>query len=254
MLASNGLAQGPQLEPGKIKVEVSEEVRQAATDANVIVNPRLVHAFVDAASSQDAAFAGIYGSVPKNVRVARLARYLTAKEIASPSIPGGSVRNLSDFHWGYLARDINYASARLETPKEAKLLRVESPGGPYDFSTESEKIKPGMAIVLPAVNMTATFEIGDKKAMWTGNPADGIVKVVAASTSQGCEIVIRSKPSAAAVYFNSKEWYRPTDTSAVRDAGTWEVIVRRQGYKEWLERRHLGPGESWTIDALLIKQ
>jgi hypothetical protein len=254
VVAGNGLAQVPQPEPGNAKVKVPEEVRQAATDANVIANPLLVHAFVDAALNQDAAFANIYSSVPKNVRIARLARYLTAKKIANSSIPDGHVRNLSDFHWGYLARDINYASARLETPEEAKLLRVESVGGRYDFSTESEKIKPGMAVVLPAMNMTATFEIGDKKALWTGNPTEGIVKVVAASTSQGCEIIIRSKPSAAAVYFNGIEWYQPTNTSSVRDAGTWQVTVRREGYKEWLERRHLGPGESWTIDALLTKQ
>lgn len=253
--ANNVLAQTPQADVANIKIKVTGDVRQAATDARIDANPLLVNAFVDAASYQKAAFAGVYDSVPKDERIARLARYLVAKEKASvkTSPSDASIRNLGDFHWGYVARDINYALARLDAPNDASLLRVESFGVPYDFSIKGEKFKPGMAVVLPAMDMTATFEIGHKKASWTGNPTYGVVKVAAASTSRGCEIFVRSKPPEATVYFNDKKWYELTDTSSVRDAGTWDVLVRLQGYKDWRGRRHLGPGESWTIDALLTK-
>ncbi len=254
--AYNALVQGQQPDSSTIRPRVAEEIGQAATVAKVASNSLLVKAFIDAAANQTAAFEGVYSSVPKEVRIARLARYLSAKEpgTSNPIPSSGSVPDVDDFHWGYLARDINYVSARLETPKGAKLLRVDSPGGPYVFSAKGERIESGMSIVLPATDVTATFELGERKAVWTGNPTSGPVKVVFASTGRGCEIVVRSNPSEAIVYFNGKEYHERTNTSSVRDVGTWDVIVRRQGYKDWREQRTLGARESWTIEAKLTKQ
>lgn len=237
------------------KDQVASDVNLAATKARVAASPFLIGGFVDAASTQKGAFTGVYRDVPKDVRVTRLARYLSAKDVANAETAssGHPVQEVADFHWGYITNDLPYVPARLEAPTDAKLLRIESPAGQYDFSNAGEKIKPGMAFVIPAAEVTATFALGEKKAIWTGNASTGIVKVTAASTNRGCEIFVRSKPSDATVYFNGKEWYQRTDTSSVRDSGTWEVVVRLKGYKEWRDRKQLTAGESWTIDATLSK-
>lgn len=251
---SNVVAQS-QLEVSTSKPKVAEEVRLAGTNARVETNPLLIEGFVSAAANQKGAFAGVYRNVPKDVRVARLASYLTAKELANAGVSssGGPRMAVGDFHWGYLTHELSYAAARLEAPVDAMLVRVDFHSGLYEFSDSGQKIRPGTALVMPAVDLTATFELGNRKAVWTGNPAGGIVRVVAASTNRGCEIFVRSKPSNAMVYFNGKEWYRRTDTSSVRDAGMWEVVVKLEGYKDWRQQQLLGAGESWTIDATLSK-
>ncbi|HXF65696.1 MAG TPA: PEGA domain-containing protein [Burkholderiales bacterium] len=251
---SNLSAQNQQ-EVVTLKPEVAEEVSLAAAKAKVEANPFLIGGFVNAASNQKGAFGNVYNNVPKDVRVARLARYLSAKQVANAeSFPsGGPIRTVGDFHWGYLTREVSFAVARLDTPMEAKLLRIESPAGLYDFAHAGQTIKHGMAFVMPAGDLTATFDLGAKKAIWTGNPSAGIVKVVAARSNQGCEIFVKSKPSGAAVYFNGKEWYQRTDTSSVRDPGTWEVVVKLQGYRDWRGQRSVGAGESWTIDIAFSK-
>jgi len=252
--AGNGVAQAQQGVTIS-KDQVASDVSLAATKAKVAAGPFLIGGFVDAASNQKRAFIGVYKDVPKDVRVARLARYLSAKDVANAETAssGHPVQDIADFHWGYITNDVAYVPARFEAPTDARLLRVESPAGLYDFANAGEKIKPGMTFVIPAAEVTATFALGEKKALWTGDSSSGIVKVTAASTNRGCEIFVRSKPSDAAVYFNGKEWYQRTDTSSVRDSGTWEVVVKLKGYKEWRERRRLTAGESWTIDAVLSK-
>jgi PEGA domain len=231
---------------------IGEDVKQAAIEAKVKIDPALLNAFVNAAKSQTLDFNGVYKSVPRDIRITRLARYLSARDSTTEGLT--QLSTVRDFQWGYLARDLGYAPVRLETVKEAKLLRIESADGPYEFSSDYGNIRPGGPIVLPEMYMTATFSIDDKKAYWTGRPKVGTLQVVPASTSRGCEIFVISNPSEATVLFNGKEWYARTNTSSVRDPGTWEVIVRRNGYKEWRSQRSLGPGESWTIEAMLSKQ
>jgi hypothetical protein len=248
--------------PLERKHEVNDDLIQAAKKARVELNDELLKAFTDSASSQNEAFRQVYAGVPKDARVTRLARYLAAKSEANSSFASMGVMSLdlSDFHWGYLAHDIQYSPMRLDSVKAAKLHSMESSGEKYIFGSKGESIKPNNLILLPVLNgqqgtkVTATFDLGNAKALWTGGPAGGHLKVAAPATSKGCEIFIKSTPSNAAVYFNRKEWYQTTDTSAVRDPGSWEVVVRLEGYKEWRDQRKLNPGESWTINAALIKQ
>jgi len=253
-------AQDHQAGAEAIRKKISEDVTIAAKEANIGANAALIEAFVDVGSSQIGSFRQVYASVPKNDRVARLAQYLTAKAQIGGIPANVTINDLGDFHWGYIARDMKYSPLRLETSKAVKLLTVESTGGPYNFSVKSESIKPGTVILFPTapaqelVNVSATFKLGNQKAIWTGNPEAGKLKVVSATTSKGCEIFINSVPPKAAVYFNGKEWYARTNTSAVRDPGSWEVKVRLNGYKEWREQQNLLAGESWTINASLLKQ
>jgi hypothetical protein len=218
--------------PAETERVITDDVTRAAKEAKVEINQGLLEAFADSASSQREAFTRVLSTVPKEVRVTRLASYLAAKVEAksTPRSASLTANDLGDFHWGYIARDIRYSPMRLESPKTAKLLSVESTDGQYTFGIKAETIKPGAVVLLPAAtgqgaaNFTVTFDLGDRKALWTGSPVGGQVSVVAAGTSKGCEIFVNSKPPSATVYFNGKEWYAVTNTSAVRDPGTWEVI------------------------------
>ncbi len=246
------------------KLEIADDVRRAATTAKVEPNDRLVRAFADSAYGQSDALALVYSTVLKDDRVVRLARYLTAKAEAKASLPVTSVTadDLGDFHWGYLARDVRYSPARLESVKGAKfkLATLESSGIQYNFGAKGQPIHPGSAVLLPvamgesAGTVTLTFDVGNRKALWTGSTDARQFSVAAASTSQGCEIHVNSVPPEATVYFNGREWHRLTNTKSVHAPGTWEVVVRLQGRKEWREQQTLGAGGSWKINAHLVKQ
>lgn len=246
------------------KLEIADDVRQAATTARVEPSDRLVKAFADSAYGQSDAFARVYSTVPKDDRVMRLVRYLTAKAEAKASLPVTSVTadDLGDFHWGYLSRDVRYSPARLESFKGAKfkLATLESSGIQYNFGAKGQPIHPGSAVLLPvamgesAATVTLTFDVGNTKALWTGSTNARQFSVAAATTSQGCEIHVNSEPPEATVYFNGRKWHRLTNTKSVHNPGAYEVVVRLQGRKEWRDQKTLGAGGSWTINAELVKE
>ncbi len=258
----NLIAQERQPESGALGVKVVEEVTRAANAAKVKADEPLLRAFADAASGQATDFAYVYNTVPTDVRVARLAGYLTAKAAARTHPPSGGVTSddLKDFHWGYIAKNNKYSPIRLQSPKPARLVSVESMKDLYVFALKEPWIQPNAVFLLPTAvdpmdpNVTVTFVIDNAKAAWTGIPAHGRLTVMVAGTSKGCEIYVNSVPIGAAVYFNKKEWHARTNTSSVRDPGTWEVILRLDGHREWRVERSLGAGQSWTIDARLVKQ
>lgn len=243
-----------------IRSTISEDVKMAAKAANIWDNASLIEAFVDLGSSQIDSINQVYKSVPKKGRVARLAQYLTAKDKIGGIPVMVTSNDLGDFHWGYLAGNTKYLPLILDSPMAAKLVKIESDSDRYGFLAKGEGFRPGTAILIAVVSgqenakMSATFELGDRKALWTGNPTEGVLKIVYAKTSRGCEIYVNSKPPQATVYFNGNEYYKQTNTSAVREPGLWEVIVHLAGYEEWREKQNLVAGESWTINALLIKQ
>lgn len=248
--------------PAEQKQKLIDDLASAAKEARIEFNDQLVKAFTDSALSQKKVFTHIYDTIPKDVRAKRFARYLAAKSEAKTSLPPSSTTeiDLDDFNWGYLARDIQYSPMRLDSAKAAKLRIIESVGEKYIFDIKAKGIKPGNVVLLPVVSdqgrgyVTVTFDLADSKALWTGLPTGGQLKVVAAETSKGCEILVNSDPPEAAVYFNGEKWHEITNTSAVQDPGNWEVRLLRQGYKEWRNQRSLGPGETWTIDAVLVAQ
>lgn len=263
VVAGTLMAQDRPTEVSALRAEVAADIRQAASRAGVEGSDLLVIPFVDSAVSQKETFAQVYSTVARDVRVNRLARYLSAKAAAKSSPPSARVSgdDLADFHWGYVARDIEFSSVRLDSPKPAKLVSVESPDGRYAFAAvKPTEFKPGSKILLPVSagqsgeNLTLTFALGDAQALWTGSPKAGPLSLTAAATSKGCEVLVNSKPDKASIYFNGKEWHELTNTAVVHDPGTWEVIVRLKGYKEWRAQRGLRAGESWTINALLTKQ
>lgn len=249
-----------QAEPENMKKKISADVTEAAKKANIVVKESLIEAFVCLGLSQIDDYRKVYTGVTKNHRVARLAEYLDAKYKIKGIPENVTSDNLNDFHWGYLKRDTGYSPFRLVSPEMAVLTKVEFDGGHYNFSAKGKGIRPGATILLPKVpgqkntNVCAAFELGDQKALWTGYSTLDKLKVAYAETSKGCEIYVNSKPRRATVYFNNKKWYAATDTSSVRTPGSWEVIVDLEGYKKWSKKRSLLAGESWTINALLIKK
>ncbi len=257
---SNLAAQDYKTEAEMNKKRVAEDVTQAFKKANVQGSALLLNAFADTASGQTATVAKVYATVPRDQRVTRLAHYLAAKAKASPAFINLTYSDFSDFNWAYIVHDIGYLPLRLESSGPAKLLALESIGGRYEFSAQGTSIIPGAVILFPAAPgqelaiVSATFELANQKALWTGSLSVGILKIASTMTTRGCEIYVNSTPPKAAVFFNGKEWYRRTNTSAVHDPGSWEVTVRLKKYKDWRERRALQAGESWTINAVLDTQ
>ena len=278
-LGSNFNAQSDQSEDEMLRNMISEDVNIASKEANIEANESLLKAFVDIGFSQKSSAKQVYASVPKNVRIARLAYYMLTKAQVGGMPSNVTSDGLGDFHWGYIAKNTKYLPFRLDSPGTAKLVRIEYVNGLFDFYTKGIGIQPGTALLVPTfsdqvnANVSATFELGDHKALWTGNPhrsstfemdeykplgsADSIgnvLKVGYSETRKGCEIYIYSQPPQATIYFNDKKYHEPTNTSSVRVPGIWEVVVHRKGFKEWRDKRELGAGDSWTIKALLIKQ
>jgi|GEM_PF-2119724 len=239
--------------------KVRKDVIAAAGRAKIEVDRSLINAFIEMGSHYPDGLRHVYLRVPSEKRVKRLAMYFKAKSGKCGFQKFDTPSYVGDFHWSYLSDDTVYSSFCLDSPRAAKLTKIESPFGVYHFMPWGEGIKSGTPIVLPAIanykaaNLCATFKIGAKKAIWTGNVDVDNMTIAYATTSRGCEIFINSKPKNANVFFNGRHYYRKTDTSAVRKPGLLEVKINLDGYQEWREKKKLGAGESWTINALLIK-
>lgn len=235
------------------------EIARAATDAKVKLSSNAVDGLIALAKEQQSTVKEIYATVPADDRVGRVAKYLTAKQGLNAT--AATVSAVDDFHWGYLSKDFDYVPIVFGGKTSAKLAEVEVFGsGSFAFAGTGRDVKPAMKFLVPVVKssidngMTVAFDLGKHKAIWTGQADAGTIEVVAASTSQGCEVHVTSKPTNAKVYFNQRLWYQPTNTSVVRVPGELDVLVQLEGYRDYRRKKMLSAGESWTINAPLVKQ
>lgn len=257
MFAGNGAAQDNEASNA---VRVTADVRQASAVAGVPVDQSGVAGFLKAAKIQGPVTANVYGLVPSNVRVQRMSRYLTAKAMASreASTQGVKLQDLPDFHWDYIAKDVGYAPVRYQSTMPASLVRIESADTKYEFQKEGvAQLTPGAVVLLPITmkdndQFTVTFAFDKGIGIWTGTPDVEVMRVSTATDSRGCEIVVNSRPDKATVYFNGKPWREVTNTRPViLQPGTWEVVVKLAGHKDWREERYLPPGGKWEANAKL---
>ncbi|MBW1915561.1 MAG: PEGA domain-containing protein [Deltaproteobacteria bacterium] len=258
------------------KQKISEDLTLAAEKANISTDDWLLKALYNSAHSQLKFYRHVYKNVKQEQRVDRLSQFLTTKEQFTFVSDTYYAHHMDDFHWRYIENDIKYSPFKLDSSTAAKLVKVEFEGKQYDFLND-KGIQPGSIILLPAIsdqegaNCSATFQLRNQKALWTGWTGRTHVrehiapiwpkfssttdlKLATTWTRRGCEIYINSEPSNATVYFNGEEWYSKTNTSAVLDTGSWEIKICLEGYKDWIEKRSLSAGESWTIDVRLDKK
>jgi len=257
LLFNNNLtAQNSNYNITDIEDQVTKDITLASRKSKLQVDPNLlVGAFLEKGRIQKIQLKMVYDSVPRKQRIEVLANYLKEKSQIKELKFGFSIDELNDFHWAYLASDIKFTAVQLKSVKASKLVKIETHNSTYDFLGIEKPIQPGGPFLMPIMpNINATFESGVQLSMWTGNPSLNDLFVPYASTKRGCEIHIKSIPDNATVFFNKKKWYRTTNTSAVHKPGTWKVTITLDGYKEWSQNRNLTPGETWSINASLIKK
>jgi len=235
------------------RAAVNADLTEAAKMADVNVSEWLKADFRKTSESQSALVNDVYATVPRQEIVKRLATYLQAEERAN-SLAESPKNRFSDFSWGYMKKDFDFAPVRVEARKGVRLSGVEVLGEHYSLDTG---MSGNQTIVLPQPNsperpyVTAVFGTEVGQSIWTGIPFEGRISVPAAATTRGCEVRIGSRPTGAMIMLNGRQWYKPTNTSLVRDPGKLEVIVRLSGYREWRSERTLAAGDSWAISALL---
>ena len=260
MFSAEVAAQNRQAADEVNAARVAGEVREASSAARVPVDQRGVAAFVSAAKMQGVLFTDVYRTVPSDVRIARLSQYLSAKAAASSGgSPGVTPGDLPDFHWGYIATEVRYAPVKYQGVTPADLISIESGGSKYLFPTRDarDRIQPGSSVLLPmslkgSNEFTVTFAFDMGRGVWTGTAADGVMHVAASRDSRGCEIVVNSSPDKAMVYFNGNQWRELTNTRPViQEPGIWEVVVKKEGRKEWRAERRLDRGDRWEVNARL---
>jgi len=202
----------------------------------------------------------VYRTVPSDVRVLRLSRYLSAKAATSSGAATEVMRGeLPDFHWDYIARELRYAPIKYQGVTPASLISIESGNDRYVFPRDMRSVvKPGAALLLPTSlkgsnEFTVTFAFDMGRGLWTGTAAHGVMRVAAARDSRGSEILVNSEPPEATVYFNGKPWRELTNFTrpVIQEPGIWEVLVRKAEFKDWRERRQLIPGDRWNVNATL---
>lgn len=233
------------------------DVVQAAKLAGVDYSDGLANGFLAASAVQSKAFDGVYQAVPEKIRVIRLASYLSAKDVAAKANHDAQL-DADDFHWAYVLSDLRYSTVKVEGKPRAVLDEVELGGQKVSF-LQGAPMAGGKVMVLPFEPSTkgletAVFSTDSVRTLWTGYTSTEEIKLMKAATTKGCEVFINSTPQKAEVLFNGRTWYQSTNTSAVRDPGEIEVVVRLKGFKEWRARKVLDAGESWAINAQLIAE
>jgi hypothetical protein len=236
MFSAEVAAQNRQAAGEANAARVAGDVREASAAARVPVDQSGVAAFVSSAKMQGNPSRDVYRTVPSDVRVSRLSRYLSAKAATSSGMSSVvTPEDLPDFHWGYIATDVRYAPIKYQGATPASLLSIESGDSKYVFPATRDTrsyIQPGSAVLLPmsfngSNEFTVTFAFDMGRGVWTGMAADGVMRVAASRDSRGCEIVVNSRPDKATVYFNGNQWRELTDTRPViQEPGIWEILVK----------------------------
>lgn len=255
---------GAQVVPGQTTQVFIRDLKLAERAANVDVDDGAEQALLASANQQVVSFSGLFLNVPTETRVLRLANYLSAKsEAKSKAGKFGTIfkSDIFDFNLGLLAQDYTFYPVRVQGVLGARLEQLEAPGMNLIYKNAAEYL-PGedSMLLLPLPKdvemkpVTVTFSSRESKLLWTGNASSRWIQLVAAGTSKGCEIDVSSTPSGATVVFNGREWRHPTQTKSVHDPGRYEVIIRKNGFKEWRETKVLPPGASWRIEAVLEKE
>lgn len=171
-------------------------------------------------------------------------KFLAGREHLKPS-------DLRDFTWPDIFAGSRWIS--IQIPDSLKLLKLQVGEDLRNF----ESISDLDWLAVPAVDFTVqTIFVNNVLIVqhYSGVPPSGEVQL-AAAPPQGCEIYVNSVPQKASVYFNSKKYHRDTNTSSVRDHGTWEVRIEKEGYETWTKTKTLGRGDVWNINApLKMKQ
>lgn len=211
-------------------------------------------------SDQPEAAIKTWEAIPVEIRSDRLARYFDAKVKSGQGDRVFAKEDLADFTWFYVGADYAFVSARIDSASQVRVESMKTGGRTLAF--RNARFNNGDSFVLPisgsGVEMFAKTSSGGK-ALWTGygiDAGDATVKtsLPAAQTTAGCEIFVNSTPAGATVYFNGRKYHDATNTSAVRDPGSWSVRIVLDGFGEWQDTRSLTPGSSWTIDARLTAQ
>jgi hypothetical protein len=196
-----------------------EDLRKAGLLANARIDAGVVSGVEEAAKRQPQAFIEIYKSVPEEKRVSRLADYLIVK--AKTAKDGNLGGDLSDFHWSYLAKDFAYRPVRLVSDSGVVLSALDTDGKTFVYGNQ-RPIGAGAFVVLPTTqtqepsDVTLTLNADKARSFWTGRLDSGSIAVGFPSTSQGCEIEVKSQPSGATVMFNGRLWHKPTNKVSAR--------------------------------------
>lgn len=237
-----------------IEHEIRSDVYDAAAMASVKPSKEMVDVFFTAAKAEPEVYRDIRKGVPKDIRVDRLSRYLSAKKSSGVAWTPLGGNPIPAFSWSYLKDDWGYTDVMVNSATSVRLASVSSPNLYWTVPAAGSRISPGETLVLPATSLTLKFYVGDKATFWSGNTTGlKTIQVDAATTTEGCEIYVNSTPPQATVYFNGKRWYMPTNTSSVRDPGNWEVLIHLDGFKDWHQTQDLAPGQRWDISAQLAK-
>jgi hypothetical protein len=197
----------------------------------------------------------------QTLSAARLLNYFTAKAATKDVATLGSRKltsaDLGDFSCSYLARDTGFTQAALKTDRPITLRNIESLGIRVEF-TGAPTLSGGQGFLLPKLNspdgkitLAAAIDGKGHQAFWTGTSASSAVVFHSAQSSAGCEVYVDSEPDQATVYFNEKQWEEATNTSSIRDPGTINVRLSKQGFKDWSNEHSCKAGDSWHIDAKL---
>ncbi len=168
------------------------------------------------------------------------------------------IADISDFSWKYLdlklKLDLKVVSIR--TSGQVKIIgtlinqrEIARFIRPIEFTGEHRLIIPvkGKNSVLFIENQSVL----SSKVYLAGIENNSFYSISPIGLSTACNVVIKSEPSDAEIFFNNVRYHNKTDTNSVREPGEISVRINKIGYKQWREKRLLSSGDVWNINAKL---
>ena len=182
----------------------------------------------------------------------QIEKYLSAKKVAgAPNTL--SEKEVSDFSWYYVSHKTALAPVRITSPTDATINMVETTGFYVSYQIDLEGGK-ATALVVPikANSFSIHAKTVEGDLIWS---ATGATSAQLCSfwvgPSSGCSVYVNSVPENATVYFNGMQYYQLTNTSSVRDPGLCKVVVKKDGYEDWVAEETLVQKQTWVIKAEL---
>lgn len=195
-------------------------------------------------------------NIPFDSLLVRFSRFVQAKKVAMGGIQSNIV-DISDFNWEYLKRDFeSWAVASIISSDAVNVYQVVS--GPQvtakGFDIEFDPMKENK-ILIPIIDKEFTVYASGPKGnvAWHAENVKESEKVsFPRAFSEGVELYVSSNPTGALIYFNGKKFYGKTDTTCVRSPGECTLVIRKDGYQDWLKKYNFNKGEIYKINADLV--
>lgn len=188
-----------------------------------------------------------------------IANYVNAMRLTGVG-DQSSPASIQDFDWTYLLHeDLVFASVKITAQEPGYVAMLKAGDLEFENRIPFEKGEERWLVVPIKSGRIALSLAGQEGAQtWAVQDVEPLARieleVPRLRMSEGCVLDIGSQPGNARLFFNGKQYHSKTNVAVVRDPGAVIVLLRLEGYEDYIQEVDCGKGDNHLIRAVLKKK